>query len=160
MKFDACEDLGAANLRGSGFAARDTRVHELRSRFGDQHLAAEVNVAGLAGFLLAKTAAARKRRAARDWYDIAFVLLHNEEGGPDHAAAAVLRCFGEELVGSTRTALEDLRANFASPDAQGPRAYVSQMRVDHPDLDAPSLAADAVLAVERFCGRLLSRQDS
>ena len=35
-----------------------------------------VNVTGLAGFLLAKTAAAYGRHKAKDYYDIAFVLLH------------------------------------------------------------------------------------
>jgi len=35
----------------------------------------EVSVAGIAGVLLAKTAAAYSRRKPKDWYDIAFVLL-------------------------------------------------------------------------------------
>ena len=53
-------------------------------------------------------------------------------------------------IGAVRTALDDLRANFAVPDAQGPRAYVRQMRTDRPDLDPAVLAADAVLAVGEF----------
>lgn len=34
VNFDACEDLGAINLRGTGFAARDAIVQELRARVG------------------------------------------------------------------------------------------------------------------------------
>lgn len=33
-------------------------------------------------------------------------------------------------------------------------AYAEQMHLDHPDLDAATLAADAVLAVEAFHRRL------
>ena len=32
LKFDGCEALGAANLRGTGFAARDVTVQTLRSK--------------------------------------------------------------------------------------------------------------------------------
>ena len=33
---------------------------------------------------------------------------------------------------------------------RAPQAYVRQMRIDHPEIDPPSLAADAVLAVRQF----------
>jgi hypothetical protein len=116
-----------------------------------------VNVTGLAGFLLAKAAAARSRRKTKDWYDVAFVLLHNDAGGPRAAALAVRAAFPDELVGTVRSALDDLAANFELPGHQGPHAYSSQMLVDHPELDGPTLQADAVLAVEEFCKILFSR---
>jgi len=150
LAFDGCEALGAVNLRGTGFASRDVVVHELTAPVGDLTRRVEINVTGLAGFLLAKTTAAYSRRKPKDWYDIAFVLLHNDVGGPEEAAWRVLSLFGNELVGGTRTALDDLAANFANADAQGPRAYTSQMLVDHPDLDPSTVAADAVLAVSLF----------
>ena len=50
-----------------------------------------------AGFLLAKCAAAHSRRQPKDWYDIAFVLLHNDLGGPAEAANAVTEKFRSEL---------------------------------------------------------------
>ena len=156
IRFDDCEDLGAANLRGTGYAARDVEVRELTSKIrGDLHTV-EVNVSGLAGFLLAKIAAAHSRRRTKDWYDIAFVLLHNEAGGPEEAAAVVLERFGDELIGSIRTAIEDLKANFATPTGQGPVAYADQILLDHPELDRVTVTADAVLAVERFCELVLS----
>ena len=150
VTFDECEQLGAANLRGTGFAARDLIVHELQARVGGVDHVVEVNVAGLAGFLLAKTAAGYSRRKPKDWYDIAFVLLHNDAGGVAAAAALVCERFGTELVGSIRTALDDLHATFQDPHAQGPHAYAAQMLVDHPELDEITLLADAVSAVGEF----------
>ncbi len=82
IKFDECENLGAINLHGTGFASRDTEVRDLTARIGGVIYSAQVRVASLAGFLLAKAAAAYSRRAPKDWYDMAFVLLHNDAGGP------------------------------------------------------------------------------
>ena len=104
---------------------------------------------GLAGFLLVKAAAAFSRLKTKDWYDIAFVLLHNHAGGPSGAATLVLDRFDGE-IGAIETAFDDLRAKFAVIDAQGSRAYVQQMLIDHPDLDPATLAADPVLAIEEF----------
>jgi hypothetical protein len=151
--FDSCEKLGAANLRGTGFAARDVFVREMTAKIGGVQYTVGVKVTGLAGFLLAKTAAAFSRRKPKDWYDTAFVLLHNDSGGPAAAAAAVQARFSADLA-CVRTALEDLAANFASAAAQGPQAYVSQMLVDHPELDRATLAADAVVSVSDFCRAL------
>jgi hypothetical protein len=61
INFDECESLGAVNLRGTAFAARDVEVRELRARVGGMLQTAEINVTGLGGFLLAKCAAARSR---------------------------------------------------------------------------------------------------
>ena len=149
IAFDTCENLGAINLRGTGFASRDTEVRDLSARIGGVVYNAQVNVAGLAGFLLAKAAAAYSRRAPKDWYDMAFVLLHNDAGGPSTAAAKVRERFADDLH-AIHTALDDLRANFEAPNAQGAQAYVRQMRIDHPELDPVSLAADAVVAVQEF----------
>ena len=153
VHFEGCDSLGAANLRGTGFASRDLTIRQLRARVGGVEQVAEVYVTGLAGFLLAKCAAAHARRMAKDWYDIAFVLLHNDAGGPEAAARAVFDRFGTELA-RVRTALADLAANFANPDAQGPRAYARQMAIDHPEVGRATALADAVVAVESFCARL------
>lgn len=154
VHFDECESLGAVNLRGTGFASRDMEPRRLSAKVGGDLLTVEANVTGLAGFLLAKAAAARARRARKDWYDIAFVLLHNDRGGPQQAADAVRTMFSADLVGPVRTSLDDLLANFTGPGDQGPSAYAEQMHLDHPDLDTATLAADAVLAVGAFHRRL------
>lgn len=155
VHFDASEHLGAVNLRGTGFAVRDVEIMELQARVGDLHRKVKIRVAGLAGFLMAKTAAARSRRKPKDWYDIAFVLLHNDAGGPDASAEAVIERFGT-LTGPMRTAVIELAANFSTPDDQGPRAYADQMMIDHPDFDRRNLAADAVLAVRAFREKVLA----
>lgn len=149
VTFDGCEQLGAANLRGTGCATRDVVVRQLTARVGEDLRTVEVNVTGLAGFLLAKCAAARARRAPKDWYDIAFVLAHNEAGGPREAAETVIAKFDDERS-SMRTAMDDLMANFANPTVQGPTAYAQQMRIDHPELDDATLRADAVVSMQTF----------
>ena len=53
VEFHGCDQLGAVNLRGTGFASRDVEVRELRTRVGGVEHIAEMNVTGLAGFLLA-----------------------------------------------------------------------------------------------------------
>lgn len=153
IQFDGCEALGAANLRGTGFASKDISVLELRARVADTDLVVEVFVAGLAGFLLAKCAAAKERRLDKDWYDLAFVLLHNDAGGPEAAAQAVTGKFHDELPGIA-SAIDDLAANFADTSAQGPVAYARQMAIDHPEVERSQALADAVVAVQSFCDRL------
>ncbi len=150
VEFDGSDELGAVNLRGTGFAIRSFAVHQITARVGDVIRQAEVNVADLAGFLLAKVAAAHARRKPKDWYDIAFVLLHNNEGSPRVAAARVIEQLGGSPRGAIRTALDDLHANFQTPTDQGPRAYALQMTVDHPEVSVSEAAADAVAAVRDF----------
>jgi hypothetical protein len=154
VQFEGCDRLGAANLRGTGYAARDTVVHQLRAYDHGTWREAEINVTGLAGFLLAKMAAAHGRRKPKDWYDIAFVLLNNDHGDALAAAARVLEVFGPS-VGAIRTQLVDLRANFEDSSAQGTDAYVDQFTLDHPDVDKTQAGADAQLAVKAFTDRLL-----
>ncbi len=158
IAFDECDNLGAINLRGTRFASRDAEARHLSARIGGVTHRVEVNVAGVAGFLLAKAAAAFSRRKPKDWYDIAFVLLHNDAGGASVAATLVLDRFGDE-IDAIKTAFDDLWANFAVIGAQGPRAYAEQMRIEHPEIDPTTLAADAVLAMEEFHQCLQHRVD-
>lgn len=152
--FADCEDLGAANLRGTGYAARDVYLQELSARDGGVRRTVDVQVTGLGGFLMAKVAAAHGRRSPKDWYDIAYVLLHNDDGGPQAAADRVVELFGAELP-AMRTALVDLHANFHDPESQGSRAYANQVGLDMPEEDPATLATDAQLAVAQFCSTLL-----
>lgn len=149
FKFTDCTDLGAVNLRGTGFASRDVVVRKMRGEVDGVTSEVEVNVTGLAGFLLAKAAAARARGKRKDWYDVAFVLLHNNDGGVAAAANAVLAKFKSELPAMRRT-LDELESNFRGPGDQGPEAYAEQMLLDHPERDDATLRADAVLAVASF----------
>lgn len=149
FNFDNCEHLGAANLRGTKYAAEDIEVRTLTAKVGEDRLTIEINVTGVAGFLLAKCAAANSRRKPKDWYDIAFVLLHNDLGGPAAAADAVIKKFGG-VLGASKTALDDLVANFADSQTQGPKAYADQILVEHPEYDRETAKADAIVGVAEF----------
>lgn len=155
IRFAGCNNLGAANLRGTGFASRDVEVHTLTGVLDGVERSVDVNVSGVAGFLLAKIAAARSRRAKKDWYDIAFVLLHNDLGGPKAAARAIVQGFGGDIRGETRSALTDLQANFSTPTDQGPSAYAEQMILDNPATPIQTHATDAFIAVRTFLAELL-----
>jgi hypothetical protein len=154
LTFDGCDHLGAVNLRGTGFAARDYQIRQIKSAHAADSSVTGLRVAGLAGYLLAKTHAAHRRRATKDWYDVAFVLIHNDDGGPRPAARAVLDKFADALVGETRTALDDLESNFASTAAQGAIAFAESTLEIHPDRDWDILANDAVTAVATFVKEL------
>jgi hypothetical protein len=156
IRFSHCDKLGAANLRGTGFAARDREVRLIAADDHDIRRSAEIYVTGLAGFLMAKTAAAYSRRKEKDWYDIAYVLLNNDYGDPMAAAGRAWQVFGASIA-SAESALRDLGANFADSATQGTSAYAAQISQDQPDADLPTVAADGRLAVQAFCGYLLGR---
>ncbi len=117
----------------------------------------QLRVATLPAYRLAKTHAAQGRNLPKDWYDIAFVLLHNDGGGPSEAARLTVDRFGKDLVAATETAIGELSANFADEIAQGSVAYATTMAGLHPDLDIDVLANDAVAAVAIFVAALTSR---
>jgi hypothetical protein len=155
IEFDEGNELGAVNLRGTGYAAQDTKIQKIRAKDHGTWREVEINVTGLAGFLLAKMAAAHGRRKAKDWYDVAFVLLHNDDGSPSAAAEQVIEVFGESVINAIRTQVLDLQANFDTAGAQGTAAYAAQITLDHPELDRVTAEADAQLAVTAFTKRLL-----
>jgi len=144
--------------RGTGFAARDWQLRPFAAEVDGRATTVEVRVTTLPAYLLAKAHAAYGRGLTKDWYDIAYVVLHNDDGGPDAAAAQVQAVFGADLAGQTATALGELAANFADPSAQGSSAYASTMLGLHPDLDADLLANDAVAGISQFLAGLQIRQ--
>lgn len=75
------------------------------------------------------------------------------------AAQAVRARFGEDITGIAGTALYDLLANFAAPDAQGPTAYASQFAIDHPGPDDAELRVDAIVAVRAFHAALFTETE-
>jgi hypothetical protein len=154
VQFDDCDHLGAVNLRGTGFAAQDFRLRRFSAVLDNEQVAVGIRVASIAGYLLAKIHAARSRRLPKDFYDIAFVLLHHDLENIDNAARAVVASFPEQPVGSTLTALDELRSNFTHTSDQGPTAYAEQMTSEHPDLVWNQLALDAVRAVNDFADEL------
>lgn len=151
ISFDGADDLGAVNLRGTGYATKGAVEREFSAEVDGELRVVRLDVAGLPGYLIAKAAAAHGRSKEKDWYDIAFVLLHNDAGGHNEAADQVVATFGNSPGTHMHTWLVNLRANFDDPDGPGPNAYVTQLRIDHPEADPEEAAADAVLAVTGFC---------
>ncbi len=152
--FADCTSLGAVNLRGTGFATRHWEMRSITAQIDGAPQSAALRVATLPAYLLAKTHAAHGRGLPKDWYDIAYVLLHNDEGGPVAAGRRVRDQFGDRLEGATVTALSELSANFADETAQGSLAYASTTLRIHPELDRDVLANDAAAAVAAFTGVL------
>lgn len=84
----------------------------------------------------------------------------------EHPGGTTVRFDGCERLGAANLPgtgfasrdVEDLLANFATPDAQGPRAYVAQMLLDYPSLDEVTVAADAVVVVDAFHAALFPRR--
>jgi len=151
INFVGADHLGAVNLRGTRYATKGAVEREFSAKVDGELRVVRVDVAGLPGYLIAKAAAAHGRNKDKDWYDIAFVLLHNDAGGHEEAAHQVVKTFGNSGGTHMHTWLVNLRANFDDPDAPGPAAYMTQLLIDHPEADPEQAAADAVVAVTGFC---------
>lgn len=146
-----CTQLTAANLRGTGYVARDFEWEELTGQLPDGTVVTvHVRFAGLQGYLLSKCVAARTRGVVKDYYDLVYVLLHNRAGGPEQAAQELLNGqFAADLTGLRSTFLE-LQARYTATGDVGPSGYAEQALLVDPDADEGELRADAVDAVQRF----------
>jgi hypothetical protein len=141
-----CSQLRAVNLRGTGYVERDHHEHILHVPEGDL----SVQIAGLAGYLLSKAASVRTRGADKDYYDFAYVLLHNNAGGPVAAANTIKASpLADALPGMDSTFVE-LRERFRNDRAHGARVYAREARKVTPEDDELILAADAAAAVNEF----------
>ena len=141
-----CSKLRAVNLRGTGYVERDCREYILNVPEGNPH----VQIAGLAGYLLSKSAAARTRGADKDYYDLAYVLLHNSAGGPVEAADIVKAGPLADAVPGLSSTFVEIRERFRSDRAHGARAYAREALKVTPEDDERILAADAAAAVNEF----------
>jgi len=157
VKFNDCDQLGAVNLRGIGYAAIDKTQTKLMGEVVGETQEVTINITGIGGFLLAKTAAAYSRRKTKDWYDIAFVILnHNDGFEQSQLAISVKEKFKGRLTAEILTAIRDLRSNFEDENSQGPTAFSEQYTLDHPGEDAATAKADSVVAVTSFCDGILA----
>jgi len=145
-----CSRLRAVNLRGTGNVEHDHREITLDGPDGP----VRVRIAALAGYLLSKAAAARTRGADKDYYDLAYVLLHNHAGGPAAAAAVVNASKLKPALPGMSTTFLELRERFRTDRAQGPQAYAQESLKVTPDANAALLAADAAAAINEFLNAL------
>lgn len=151
----ACSELAAMNLRGTGYVARDFGVEELSAELAGGELGTvRVRFARLAGYLLAKCVAARRRGLEKDYYDLVYVLLHNREGGPEAATLAVRDGPVADALPGLQSTFAELRERYRGPRDAGPSGYALQSLQVDPEADAALLRQDAVDAAGRFFGGL------
>jgi hypothetical protein len=152
---NGCARLTAVNLRGTGYVALDFAWEVLSGELADGTLVSvRVRFAGLAGYLLSKCVTARSRAATKDYYDLAYVLLHNRAGGPEQAAQQLLESKLASELPALRSTLIEIRERYTSTADIGPDGYAEQALEVDPEANASELRADAVDAVQRFIATL------
>lgn len=149
---EGCRILAAANLRGSRYAALDAVEELIEGSLVDQPgtIRLRVRFAGLAGYLMAKAHAVTGRGASKDYYDFAYVAIHNRAGGPGAAATAILSRFPEapKLV----HLWAEIQDRYGEPGRVGPMSYAEQHRLVVPESDPGMLRNDAVAAISEIAG--------
>lgn len=155
IPIQGCERLKAQNLRGTGFVAEDWAWEELEAVLPSGEVTrVQARFAKLGGYLLSKLVTARTRGAEKDFYDLAYVLLHNRAGGPRQAAAVLLQGHLRDSLPTLRSTLLEIRERYRIPNAVGPEGFASQSLLLDPELDESELRADAVAAVREFLGAI------
>jgi hypothetical protein len=149
-----CTELTALNLRGTGYVAQDWTWIVLHSTVDAQPISVRARFAELGGYLLSKCVAARTRGATKDFYDLAYVLLHNRAGGPTEAAEALADGKLRDAAPVLRSTLIEIAERYRTPNAIGPAGYAEQALLADPDSDEAVLRADAVAAVGEFLDAL------
>ncbi len=149
-----CKDASAMNLQGPGAAIADTYSRRLPvpGHLGGGEL--EVRFAGLGGFLLAKGAAVSSRGAAKDYYDFAFVLLYNNAGGPDAAAAVLVGGPAAQQLPFYQRQLRAAVNQFVAGDRDGAHAFANEMIATGETSDYEQLVEDAATAAFDFWRRV------
>jgi len=146
-----CKQLGALNLRGTGYVREDWRIEKMTGDLPDgRTVTVGVRVAGLSGYLLAKATAVRERGAQKDYYDFAYVLIYNGLGGPAQAAGALKEGKLMNRIEPMRTVWRELSDRFGAPERVGPKAYAAQALLVDPMEDDLRLRQDAIAAVSEF----------
>jgi hypothetical protein len=155
-----CEYASAMNLQGPRAALRDS---EPRTIVVPEELgggAVEVRFAGLGGYLLAKAAALAHRGRRKDCYDFAFVLLHNDEGGPSGAARAIRTGSAGELVASYERELRGAVDQFTTGIRPAATVYAEEMQIAGEETEFDVLVEDAASAAEEFWRALSGDSDA
>jgi hypothetical protein len=148
---NGCDVLKAMNLRGTRFVGMDWSWRDLNARApSGETLTVRARFAGLEGYLLSKCFAVRHRGLAKDYYDLPYVLIHNQAGGP-RQAAELLRAgkLSGELSGLNYL-FEEIDARFSNSSAYAAESYATQMLLVDPELEDNVLRTDATVAVAEF----------
>ena len=147
----SCETLRAANLRGTGYVARDWAFQDISgtTKTGEP-TTVKVCFARLQGYLLSKCVAVRWRGADKDYYDFPYVLIHNTAGGPAEAATLLLNGTLADVLPGLDSTFREVRERYRSTTDVGSRRYAAEMKKVDLQTDESRLRADAVAAVQEF----------
>lgn len=148
---NGCDLLEAMNLRGTRFVGLDWNWQELTAPSpAGEALTVRARFAGPEGYLLSKCFAARDRGFAKDYYDLAYVLIHNQVGGP-REVAELLRAgkFKDQLTG-LNSLFAEIDARFSNSSTYAAESYASQMLIVDPGLQESVLRTNATVAVGEF----------
>ncbi len=148
--------LGVLNMRGTGFVEDDWTLEKITAQLidGDATATVEVRVAGLQGYLLAKAHAILERAESKDYYDFAYVLIHNNLGGPTAVAQALSTGKFASTVMRVSRLWDEIAARYATAASSGANAFASQSVQADPSATAAQLRQDAVAAMAQFIGGL------
>ena len=137
----------ALNFAGPSPAAYGTSAIEISQGDGASVIAW---FAGLGGYLLAKATAVASRRFEKDFYDFAFVILHNDLGGPESAGRAAADAIPTAPLHNFEDIVRQAIAEYVDSGSEGPQGYVRSSIATGNMTPAEILAQDAVTAVQRF----------
>lgn len=157
LALPGCDRATAMNLSGPAPALTDTRLVELPVPPGDRsatvHDFVQGRFAGLGGYLLAKSAAVVGRRLAKDYYDLAYVMLYNP-GGPRAAAHAVASALPEISFSDHEGELRAALRSFEGAESTGTLIFVEQMREAGAVDEGEFFAQDIVIGATEFLEEL------
>lgn len=148
---NGCDRLEAMNLRGTRFVGLDWNWRDLTAPSpSGESLTVRARFAGLEGYLLSKCFAARHRGLAKDYYDLAYVLIHNQLGGPREAAELLREGKFKDQLTDLNSLFEEIDARFSSSSTYAAECYASQMLIVDPELQENVLRTNATIAVGEF----------
>ena len=146
-----CTNLSAANLRGTGYVARDFVWEELSGT-----IANGTQVRGTGSVRRTRGLPAvemRSRPHARGLEGLLRPRLRapaNRAGGPEQAARRLLDGGLADALGALRTTFLEVKARYVRTTDSGPLGYAEQALDVEPEADPALLRADAVDVVQRF----------
>jgi hypothetical protein len=144
--------LGAANLRGTRYVEEDWVLEDVEAKLvtRDETVKVQVRFAGLEGYLLAKAHAIQNRGQQKDYYDFAYVLIHNRVGGPAEAGKTLrIGKFAKDVPNLERL-WREIAARYERPTDIGSTSFAVQAMQAEPENDEARLRQDAVAAVREF----------
>ncbi|TQL02052.1 hypothetical protein [Cellulomonas sp. SLBN-39] len=136
----------AMNLPGPAAALGDATERPLRIGVVDD-ATIQVRYAGLGGYLLAKASAVVGRRAPKDAYDLAFVVLHNP-GGPTAAGTAARKALPADRSHDFAATFRGALARLLDVDGSDLLSYAEQRRLDGETTDPLLIRQDVAAAAD------------